>query len=359
MSNPYGVPDWNFTILVNDFGDNYWNDDFERECPEAANALMNINRKCSDPAEYEEAIELYNRYIQEAYDFYGGKIAVDFIKKKTGQLPKGIKKPPKLNGKGKKKYIAGAQYDIGKFVPITDDNEMVRLTEKYDSRVSGEELQYSSEKLPREVRRQLRKDIGGMISRRNARSSYKESTAMYTTDILAQVIMNQDKIINDPYSSAIDIGHDDTSNMSLEEHIALYDETHKEIDGPQEIDVPISQSNDRYVYANSYSSSYAQKVANDTYVLELMKKANLTKFSSKELDRMSDEQKQKYRSVFGTEALMSKKESKALRKKYRKQTKQYKNDMTKHMSDSNRALASLLSSRSVVNMISEGMDPDE
>lgn len=359
MSNPYGVPDWNFTILVNDFGDNYWNDDFERECPEAANALMNINRKCSDPAEYEEAVELYNRYIGVAYDFYGGKIAVDFIKKKTGQLPKGIKKPPKLTGHGKKKYIAGAQYDIGKYVPVVSKDEMKQLTEIYNVGISKKEPEYSADKLPRQIRRQLRKDIGGMISRRNARSSYKESTAMYTTDILAQVIMNQDKIINDPYSSAIDSGRDDISTMSLDEHVALYDETHKESEGLPEINVPVAESNDRYYYANSYSSSYSQKLANDNYVLELMKKANLTRFSSKELDRMTDTQKQRYRSVFGTEALMSKKESKQLRKKYKKQTKQYKNDMTKHMSDSNRALASLLSSRSAVNMISEGMDEDE
>ena len=353
------MPYWILIIVVNVFGDNYWSDSFEKECPEAAEALLNINEKYSDPAEYEAAIELYNRYIGVAYDYYGGKIAVKYIKKLTGLLPRGITNPPKMTDKCKKKYLAGAQFDIGKHVPIIDKDAMSKLTDIYNKGIDGSDPEYSEEKPPRQIRRQLRKDVAGMISKRNARASYKESTAMYTTDILYQVIANRDKIINDPYSNILDDARDDIYNMSLDEHVRYYEDNNKEPDPLHEINVEVNDRNDRYSYANSYSLSYSQRLANDRYVLELMKRAGMTHFGKKELSRMSDEQKQRYRDVFGAEALMTKHESKKELKKYKKQTKQYKNDMTRHMSDSNRALASLLSSRSVVNMIAEGMDEDD
>lgn len=359
MSNPYGIPDWNFTILVNDFGDNYWNDSFEKECPEAAEALLNIHDKYSDPASYEEAMRLYNRYIGEAYEYYGGKIAVKYIKKTTKQLPRGIINPPKLNGKGKKKYLAGAQFNVGKYVPVIEGDKLKKLIDIYNKDVSGNEPDYSKHAIDRTIRRELRRGISGMISKHNARASYKESTAMYTTDILYQVIANRDKITSDPYNDILYTESNDVYNMSLDEHVKYYEEMNKEPDSLVEVNVNIPELNDRYAYSNSISSTYSQRLANDRYVFEIMRQYGMTKFGKKERARMTEDQKHHYKNVFGSEVMMSKKEKKKQTKKYKKQTKKYKNDMTRHMSDSNRALASLLSSRSAVNMIAERMDEDD
>ena len=48
---------------MNDFDDDYWDDDFERYNPEAFYALSNLNRKCNTIEMYEEQKEIYEKYL--------------------------------------------------------------------------------------------------------------------------------------------------------------------------------------------------------------------------------------------------------------------------------------------------------
>ena len=357
--NKNEIPEWNFIVLFNDFDDGYWDDDFETAAPEAFTALQNIKRKHGDPATYDEAMATYKKYIDVAYEFYGGKMAVEFIKETTGQYPKGIVPPPKLNKKGEKKYVAGAQYDIGKYVPTLTNDQQQAIAEEYVKDIDPEDIQFSDEKIPRNIRRRLRKDINDIRARNNARASYKDSTAQFTTDVITQIIMHSEDIINDPYRDIDDIIDDRNNGMGLKEHVKLYDKRHEYDDDDYVIvDAPVVD-NDRYSYAGGMTSAYQQQIANDTYVLRIMQEHGMKAFTSKELEEMSPSRKAYYRNIFGIDAVMSEKERKKYNKQYKKQTKQYKKKMAKHTADSDRSLASLLSSRSVVNMLQEGFNEND
>ena len=361
MSSPQ-IPSWNHVVLVNDFDDGYWDDDFENAYPEAYKALTNLKPKYSQPGMYLEAIKTYNQYIDIAIGFYGGKMAVDYIYELTGSLPKGIVPKPMLNKKGAKRYIAGATYDNGTFVPLlTDEQKKAVVSADNELNINPEDIQFSEEKIPREIRRVVRKGIEEVHARRNARASYKESAALYTTDVVAQVLMNSDSIIDNPYTNLTDIEHQ-KKRMSLEDHIREYDEFHSHDDDEVvAIDVPIDSVSDRYSYANSVSSAYRQRLANETYILKIMKDAGMKVFTDSQLKNMSPELKSRYKNsdIFEYEDLLTKKERKKYAKKYRKESKKYAKDIAKHRASSDRALANLLSSRSIINIISEEMDPDE
>ena len=84
-------------------------------------------------------------------------------------------------------------------------------------------------------------------------------------------------------------------------------------------------------------------------------------FTDSQLKNMSPELKSRYKNsdVFEYEDLLTKKERKKYAKKYKKESKKYAKDIARHRASSDRALANLLSSRSIVNIINEEMDPDE
>ena len=356
MSTDVKIPEWNHVILVNDFNDGYWDDDFEFACPEAFKALTNLKPKYSQPGMYMEPIKIYNKYIDIAYEFYGGEMAVRFIQKKTGMLPKGIVPRPALNKKGAKKYVAGATYDSGVYVPELSAEQREKLSEKYIMDVNPEDIHFSEEKIPRQIRRAIRRGVEEVQARRNARASYKESSALYTTDVISQVMLNADKILEDPYTNLDDINAS-ASGMSLEDHVREYDKRHEHDDEEyREIDAPIDDVNDMYSYANSYTSAYRQRLANDTYVLKIMRDAGMSIFTDRQLMHMSPDMKVRYRNVFGGDAMMTKKEFKKYSKKYEKDTKKYQKEVSKHRASADRALANLLSSRSIINVINEEMD---
>lgn len=98
FDNEFGVPDWNFLILPNYYEDDeYWTSEIEEACPEAYTAIANLNNKFRDPREWVKACKIYDKYIGQLIDYYGGKIAVLAYYEENGEYPKGIRLRPKLD----------------------------------------------------------------------------------------------------------------------------------------------------------------------------------------------------------------------------------------------------------------------
>ena len=73
------IPDWNFTILVNDFDDGYWDTGVENECPKEFIAISNLSKKYRNYLDWASAMQIYEDNIQAIIDYYGGQMLIDFM----------------------------------------------------------------------------------------------------------------------------------------------------------------------------------------------------------------------------------------------------------------------------------------
>lgn len=337
------VPEWNFTILMNDFDDDYWDDDFERYNPEAFYALSNLNRKCNTIEMYEEQKEIYDKYIPEAEKFYGGPLAIKFLRKEFGNV-KGLPKPPKLKNKLMKKYVEGAYYQLGKYVPKIDTSVLKSAEHEQLAGVDFSNVKFVPPDVPKEVLKKTAK----IIADSRLTGNTKASTVSFSTDIISQIAENVDAISNNPFLDIDKAISGNLSMLSLDEHERLYDErveAEKLAAEREEL-----STDDEVSYGSTYGS-YRSRLKSSIYVYKSLEKAGQKPFADEQLAEMSDARKQLLSNYLGAETVMTPKELKKLKKQRKKELKKYNEDFAKHRSETNRALANILSSQSILNRI--------
>ena len=337
---PNNEAEYEFKILVNNFNDGYQDRDFESEHPEAYKALSNIHKVSPDIETYEKDIATYNRYIDEAESYYGGKVALKYLRKKFGEI-KGYPTKPKLKKKLEKKYNSAIQYSIGKhFDPITVD-EIAELDAKlYAPTVPIEEIEFEAPTLTRNLKRAVRAEINSSSLKRNKIAS----EVAFSVDIISQISSSIDEIMDDPNN----INSDDKI-MKLKEHLDFWDATHDE-------NTYDDVSSEDLLPSSSDYSMYGRRINNgtSTFIYKKMIEAGLKPFDDDALSSMSDDKKQLYSRELGSEYVMTPKQLKKYRKKQKKAQKEYNKEYGKHIASSNRALLSMLSSRDRLNKIKGG-----
>jgi hypothetical protein len=336
------VPDWNFIILMNEFDDDYWDDDFERANPEAFHALSNINRKCSSVEQYEEQMEIYNKYIPEAEAFYGGPLAIKFLREEFENV-KGLPRPPKLKSKLMKKYIEGAYYQHGKYVPKINESVIKAAEDKIQSDIKLEEVKFVEPEVSKEFIRKTAK----VINESRLSVAHKASEISFNTDIIAQIAANADMLSANPYMEINAALTNGLASLSIEEHEKLYDENAEEEALLKERE-PIDGSDDD---VPSYSSrdSYAKRNRSSIYIAKVLDKAGQMPFTRDQVNGMTESRKSMLSNYFGKEAFMTPKQLKKLKKQRKKEMQRYQEMYAQSQADTNRALANILTSNSIIN----------
>ena len=337
------VPEWNFTILMNDFDDDYWDDDFERYNPEAFYALSNLNRKCNTIEMYEEQKEIYEKYLPEAEKFYGGPLAIEFLRKEFGNV-KGLPRPPKLQGKLMKKYVEGAYYQLGKYIPKIDSSVIKEAEREQLKGVDFSNVKFVPPDEPKEVLRKTAK----LIADSKLTGNHKASSVSFSTDIISQIAENVDVIANNPFMDIDKALFSNLSTLSLAEHERLYDEREEAEKLAAERE-ELSSSED--ISYGSTIGNYRNRLRSSIYVYKSLEKAGQKPFADEQLAEMSQGRKDLLANYLGAEAVLTPKELKKLKKKRKKEMKQYEEQYSRHQSETNRALSNILSSQSILSKI--------
>jgi hypothetical protein len=329
-----GIPSWNFELLVNIFeDDNYWDVSLQEDMPEAYEAISSIGKKYSDIAEYEEALETYNKYEPQIIEYYGGQKAVEFIIDEFDVIPVGIIKPPKLKNKLKAKYIEGINYSIGKYYePVSAEQQLEWDKGRFDENGNPEGTEIPP--ITRSLKRALRATA--------IKKSSATSEVFFHTDIISQI---QNGNLN-PDSDSSEVEH-----MSWKEHMAYFDkrhEPHYEKMPDEEIRKLVSgdtSTRPRYSLVED-----ARSLPMDIVIKKLMIKSGLNPITKEQKDRMSRQELDRLSQYLGPEYIYDKKTMKKLTKKAdkikRKQQKEYDRDYNYHRSNTDRALSNLLTNMS-------------
>ena len=115
------IPAWESVILVNDFGDSYWVSEIQDKCPEAFGRLQNLKNKYRDFHQWLEACQIYDQYIGEIIDYYGGEAIIE-ARIADGDQPEGWKPRPKLRMTKKNKSIIQSGVIPTKMDKMSDDD---------------------------------------------------------------------------------------------------------------------------------------------------------------------------------------------------------------------------------------------
>ena len=333
MSEPQamikGIPAWNFELLVNVFeGDNYWDTSLQTDMPEAYEAITSIGKKYGDIAEYEEALEVYNKYEPQIIEYYGGKKAVDFIIEEFDTIPIGIIKPPKLKNKLKAKYIEGINYSTGKYYdPITPEQQM-----EWDKDRFGDEGNPAGTELPR-VTRSLKRALRSTVIKKSTATS----EVFFNTDIIAQIQNGNLKSIEES---------ENLGNMSFAEHMKYYEQRH----APQFEKLTQDEIRRELLEENTkqrYSLVSEAPIPTDILLKKMMIKCGLNTILEERKAEMSRDELSRLARFLGAENVYDEKTMKKLIKKTEKRKnkdkarydKEYKN----HKASVSRALSDLIS----------------
>lgn len=335
------IPAWNFQVLINEFDDdNYWDLSLQEDMPEAYEAITSIGKKYSDISDYEDALDLYNKYEPKIINYYGGEKAIDFIIDEFDTIPIGIIKPPKLKGKLREKYMQGTFYGVGRYYdPITPDEQL-----EWDKGRFGEDGNPAGEEIPY-VTRSLKRALRSVIAKRN----HVASTVVFDTDIISQ-------IRDGNYASESENEQNNVGRLSYEEHLALYDKRHKEQDEPL-TDAEISAiASNGVVNTPKYILNDSQKIPIDILVKKIMLNSGMNPIPEARRKTLSDAEKRRLTAYLGAENVydykhMRKlvKKSEKLMKQRDKEKKRYEDTYAKHRANADRALQTMLTSKSRVS----------
>ena len=327
-----GIPAWNFELLVNVFeDDNYWDVSLQEDMPEAYEAITSIGKKYGNISDYEDALEIYNKYEPQIIEYYGGEKAIDFIVDEFDIIPVGIIKPPKLKNKLKAKYIEGINYSVGKYYePISAEQQLEwdrgRFTD--EGNPAGTEIPL----ITRSLKRALRAT--------SIKKSSATSEVFFNTDIISQIQNGNYTISDEP---------DRCEHMSFDEHMRYYDERHS----PQH--EKLSQDEIKHILTGEetkqrYSLTTEAPITMDILVKKLMIKSGLNPITKEKKAQMSRAELNRLASYLGPEYVYDDKTMKKLVKKSEKKKKrakaEYDKEYTKHTANVNRALADLLTKKS-------------
>jgi hypothetical protein len=164
--------DKNFVVYVNDFGDTYH--DMTREMSELEVEANNLRNKYTRVVDYNEAMVVYDNYIDYLIDKYGGlkRFAILFS---TGGIEEYVPSKPKLKTTKTNKFMLKNKIvltRIPKFMNISDD---IKDTEKsiddYEKEVYGEDY------VPKFIMKNKSKDKFGPDMERKEKKGKKSQSA--------------------------------------------------------------------------------------------------------------------------------------------------------------------------------------
>ena len=341
-----GIPAWNFQLLINVFeDDNYWDTSLADDMPEAYEAISSIGKKYSDIAEYEEALEIYNKYEPMIIDYYGGRDAVDYIIQEFDVIPVGIIKPPKLKSKLRAKYLQGVDYKYGAYYEPMSVKEQLKLDEgRFDENGNPN----AGELIP--LTRALKRAIRNMTTPDNRRASQ----VYFNTDIISQI---RDGVVEEDMDS-----DERLYNMSIEEHIAYWDKEHEPVEQymtQEQMRAFVTGSKPQY----SYSIQANQPITVDLMIKKAMLDAGLDPLSNEERKRLSPAELSRLATYLGadyvydekTRRKMLKREEKAA-KNAEKERARYNANYEKHRASVDRALTDMLTARSRISRMNRKDD---
>lgn len=324
------LPKWVNTILTNEFEDDpYWETGIEQEIPEAFYALTNIQKAPSDIHVFMQARHIYEKYIDEVINYYGGMENIRQYLEENGQYPPGYSDPPKLS-LSKKTNRAILRSGVipqkeGVYNRILDGEDMSDLGEKmYPSTTDAEDLQFVTPKgkLKKRLQKKYRKSVSsGRID--------TMSTNVYAAgfDIISQYYKNN-------HSDNPETDDEVFLKKSYGELARMYDEEAKERENGWTYDIEfvngLGFKNDRLLSRKLYTEIESMRALSENGFNPL--KGRKKKYTPDELKRI--------RTELGINVL-SKKDI----KKQNKEFKRYEKGLTKH-SDSFRSLSQTLSRNS-------------
>ena len=328
------LPKWVNTILTNEFEDDpYWIEGIERDCPEAFIALSNLQQRPSDVNTYVDAMAIYNKYIPEIIEYYGGQEVIDAYFKETGEYPPGYILPPKLRMKKKNINFARTGYvppKVGQYHDPVSIEEIAKAGEAMFG-VSEEELNEDIviRKPPKELKKRIKKMALSLEGRRrDILNSNMSLSASY--DIISQFYEHQQT------GKQIDTDDYGIDSMSISELARLFDVLEEEEN--QEW-VPVRDSNNTVEYRNN-RLVYMPEITSAAQWADILYKAGFDKGVRKFLKTLPANKRKEVRNQVG----ITFKGTKQL-KKSRKSYDRYMKALNKKQ-DSLRSLGHLLSNRS-------------
>ena len=107
------IPEWNYQVLKNNFEDSYWIRGVEDTYPEAFKALSNLNKKYNSYSNWVDACQIYDRYIGDMYEYYGGELVVKAYYKEHQDYPPGVVQRPSLLMKKKIQKVINGVAETG------------------------------------------------------------------------------------------------------------------------------------------------------------------------------------------------------------------------------------------------------
>lgn len=261
MSN-YNLPKWVNTVLTNEFeNDPYWVKGIEQDCPEAYAAISNIQKSPSNVQTYLESLEIYNKYIGEIVEYYGGQQSVDAYIASQGKMPPGYCPPPKLKlRKETKGFLKNGivPQKIGEFITPCTGDELVEITKKmYGDEISDEPVKTY---LPG---KKMRKRLARIDSKLKGKNAYNRA---YNNDL--DNVVDYDVIYQYAYTTENkDTSLDATSEININE--LSYSELAEYYDEQEKYEQEES------MYPTEYLSSKATRRGGSSfYVSSNMSKAN-------------------------------------------------------------------------------------
>lgn len=175
------LPIWATTILTNDFeDDHYWTASVETECREAYLALANVLRNPVDVYKYQESIAIYDKYIGDIIDYYGGMMEIEAYAREYEAWPPGYFPRPKLKIKKRNMSVIKSGFvpqKLGTYSDPVPEEELMRLAEEQFG-VNTADLPTEYAKLPKGMKKMMKKKLdtsennNDLMSRLNASASY-------------------------------------------------------------------------------------------------------------------------------------------------------------------------------------------
>ena len=338
-----------FEILINVFDDdNYWDMSLQEDMPEAYAAITSIGKKYSDITDYEDALELYNKYEPQIIEYYGGQKAIDFIADEFDVIPVGIIKPPKLRNKLREKYIQGISGGVGRYYdPVTPEEQM-----EWDKNRFGEEGNPAGTELPN-ITRSLKRALRSTVIKK----SMGASATAFNTDIISQ-------IRNGDFSSSDESARESIGNMSYEDHMKMYDKRYSEKYDKVSVEELRAYLNDT-TPEYRYSMLPDSEIPIDILVKKLMIKSGLKPMTDEKRKHLTDRERSRLLSYIDATYVYDDKAMRKLIKKTEKENKnrekersRYAKAYDKHVATTDRALTNLLTSRSRIARMFSGMEDD-
>ena len=331
------IPDWNYQVLKNNFDDNYWIRGVEDVCPEAFSALSNLNKKYNSYAAWVDACRIYDQYIEELYDYYGGEIIVKAYFKKYGEYQNGVVERPKLLMKKKtQRLIKSIQENgiepsrYGEYSEVLDIEEIDEIISNSNGNVTVDDAAQEIDFKVTKINKKAGKVIEESLDKSEAFSRVKH---VYTTrnaptyDIISAFYDFQD-------TQSVDTSN--IANMSMAEIGDLFDLEEREANEPWKK----KYKSDDYVY--KYNRIVDSKLQQTIEVAKVFAELGIHPLSKRAKKNMSDFEIKMIRSEIGDMGPLSKKEIKAAKKQVKKYQKQ-RDDFSKRK-DSDSALGEFLTS---------------